>query len=141
VATGKLWLGIVLLLILVLFPILFVLAGALEGNFDAIMGGLTWQSFAFSVWEEFICVGMIIVLLVWFREKFNRQNALAKAMSDSTFTVYFIHAPVLIFLALALKDVDMYPLLKWALVSPVAIFLCFVIAYYLRRLPLLKHIF
>ena len=40
VATGKLWLGIVLVLILVVFPILFALSGALEGNMDAIMGGL-----------------------------------------------------------------------------------------------------
>ena len=141
VATGKLWFGIVLFLILVLFPIIFALGGALEGNTDAYAGGLTWQSFAYSTWEEFICVGMIIVLLVWFREKFNRQGSLAKAMSDSTFTVYFIHAPVLVFLALALKDVDLYPLLKWVLVSPVAIFLCFVIAYFLRRLPLLRKVF
>jgi surface polysaccharide O-acyltransferase-like enzyme len=141
VATGKLWLGIVLFLILVVFPILFVLGGALEGNTDPFTGGLTWQSFVLSVWEEFICVGMIIVLLVWFREKFNRQGAVAKAMSDSTFAVYFIHAPVLVFLALALKDFDLYPLLKWALVSPVAIALCFVIAYILRRLPLLRSIF
>jgi surface polysaccharide O-acyltransferase-like enzyme len=140
VATGKLWLGIVLFLILVLFPILFALSGALEGNTDAVTGGITWQSFAYSVWEEFICVGMIIILLVWFREKFNRQGALAKAMSDSTFAVYFIHAPVLVLLALALKDVDLYPLLKWVLVSPMAIFLCFVIAYFLRRLPLLRNI-
>jgi surface polysaccharide O-acyltransferase-like enzyme len=141
VATGKLWLGIVLLLIFVLFPILFALSGALEGNTDAVTGGLTWQSFGFSVWEEFICVGMIIILLVWFREKFNRQGALAKTMSDSTYTVYFIHAPVLVFLALALKSIYMYPLLKWVLVSPVAIFLCFVIAYFLRRLPLLRRVF
>jgi surface polysaccharide O-acyltransferase-like enzyme len=141
VATGKLWLGIVLFLILVLFPILFALGGALEGNTDAYAGGLTWQSFAYSTWEEFICVGMIIVLLVWFREKFNHQGTLVKAMSDSTFTVYFIHAPVLVFLALALKDFELYPLLKWALVSPVAIFLCFVIAYFLRRLPLLRKVF
>jgi glucan biosynthesis protein C len=141
VATGKLWLGIVLFLILVVFPIIFALSGALEGNTDAIVGGLTWQSFVFSVWEEFICVGMIIVLLVWFREKFNRQGAVAKAMSDNTFTVYFVHAPVLVFLALALKDIDLYPLLKWALVSPVAIALCFVIAYILRRLPVLRSIF
>jgi glucan biosynthesis protein C len=84
---------------------------------------------------------MIIVLLVWFREKFNRQGAVAKAMSDNTFTVYFVHAPVLVFLALALKDIDLYPLLKWALVSPVAIALCFVIAYILRRLPVLRSIF
>jgi hypothetical protein len=140
VATGKLWLGIVLVLILVLFPILFALSGALEGNTRAVMGGLTWQSFAYSVWEEFICVGMIIILLVWFRERFNHQGALAKAMSDSTFAVYFIHAPVLVFLALALKDVDLYPLFKWAIVSPVAISLCFAIAYILRRLPLLRKI-
>jgi surface polysaccharide O-acyltransferase-like enzyme len=140
VATGKYWLRIVLFLILILFPLLFVLAGALEGDTDAVMGGLTWQSFAFSTWEQFICVGMIIVLLVWFREKFNRQTTLAKAMSDSTFTVYFIHAPVLVFLALVLKDLDLYPLIKWVLVSPVAIFLCFTIAYFLRKLPLLRNI-
>jgi glucan biosynthesis protein C len=140
VATGKLWLGILLLLILVLFPVLFALSGALEGNTDAVSGGLTWQSFAFSVWEEFICVGMIIVLLVWFREKFNRQGAVAKAMSDNTFAVYFIHAPVLVFLALALRGVTLYPLLKFALVAPVAVALCFVLAYLLRLVPGLRRI-
>ena len=139
-SSGKVWLWVILFCILVLFPILFFLGGALDGNTTPFTGGLTWQSFALSVWEEFICVGMIIVLLVWFREKFNHQNSLAKAMSDSTFTVYFIHAPVLVLLALALQEIQMYPLLKWALVSPVAIFLCFVIAYFLRKLPLLRRI-
>ena len=140
VGTGKLWLGVVLFLVLVLFPILFALSGALEGNTDAVAGGLTWQSFSFSVWEEFICMGMIIFLLVWFREKFNRQGVLAKAMSDSAFAVYFVHALVLVFLALALKDFVLYPVLKWALVSPVAIILCFLIAQSLRGLPLLRKV-
>jgi surface polysaccharide O-acyltransferase-like enzyme len=141
VAVAKLWLRIVLVLILVLFPILFALSGALEGNTDAVAGGLTWQSLVFSTWEEFICVGFIIILLIWFRERFNRQGALAKAMSDSTFAVYFIHAPVLVFLALSLRTLSLYPLLKWVLVSPVAIALCFLIAYFLRRLPLLRRVF
>jgi fucose 4-O-acetylase-like acetyltransferase len=140
VAAAKWWLRIVLVLILVLFPILFALSGALEGNTDAVAGGSTWQSFAFSTWEEFICVGFIIILLVWFRERFNRQGALAKAMSDSTFAVYFIHAPVLVLLALSLKALSLYPLLKWVLVSPVAIVLCFVIAYLLKRLPLVRRV-
>jgi surface polysaccharide O-acyltransferase-like enzyme len=140
VRKGKLWLSIVLVLVLVLLPILFVLVGALEGNTDAVTGGLTWQSLVFAVWEEFVCVGMIIVLLVWFRERFNHQSALARAMSDSAFAVYFLHAPVLIFLALGLKSIRLYPLLKWALVSPVAIVLCFAIAYVLRRLPLVRKI-
>jgi surface polysaccharide O-acyltransferase-like enzyme len=140
VATGKLWLVTVLFLILVVFPIIFVLVGALEGNTDAVAGGLTWQSFIFSVWEELICVGMIIILLVWFRERFNRQGAVAKAMSDSTFAVYFIHAPVLVFLALALRGVTLYPLLKFALVAPAAVILCFAIAILLRKLPLVGRI-
>ena len=83
---------------------------------------------------------MIIILLVWFREKFNHQGAVAKAMSDSTFTVYFIHPLVLVFLALALKPIHIYPLLKWAQVSFLAIFVCFTIAYFLRKLPLLRKI-
>jgi surface polysaccharide O-acyltransferase-like enzyme len=140
VAAAKLWLRIVLFLILVLFPIFFALSGALEGNTDAVTGGLTWQSFAFSTWEEFICVGIIITLLVWFRERLSRQSAIAKAMSDSTFAVYFIHAPVLVVLALRLKALSLYPLLKWGLVSPLAIVLCFVIAYLLKRLPLIRRI-
>jgi hypothetical protein len=140
VAAAKLWLRIVLFLILVLFPIFFALSGALEGNTDPVAGGLTWQSLVFSTWEELICVGFVIILLVWFRERFNRQGALAKAMSDSTFAVYFIHAPVLVLLALRLKDLSLYPLLKWVLVSPMAIVLCFVIAYLLKQLPLVRRV-
>jgi glucan biosynthesis protein C len=138
--TGRVWLGIILFFVLVLLPLIFVLGGPLKGNTYALLGGVTWQSFAFSVWEEFVCVGAIIVLLIGFRERFDRQSALAKAMSDSTFTVYFIHAPVLVFLALALRGWDLYPLLKWALVSPVAILSCFLIAYLLRKVPLLRKI-
>jgi surface polysaccharide O-acyltransferase-like enzyme len=61
-------------------------------------------------------------------------------MSDSTFAVYFIHAPVLVLLALRLKDLSLYPLLKWVLVSPMAIVLCFVIAYLLKQLPLVRRV-
>jgi glucan biosynthesis protein C len=54
--------------------------------------------------------------------------------------VYFIHAPVLVFLALALRNVSLHPLIKWALVTPVAVSLCFVIAHFFRRLPLVRRI-
>jgi surface polysaccharide O-acyltransferase-like enzyme len=134
-AMGKLWFGIALFFIVVLFPIVFLLGGALEGNTDVFMGGLHWQSLAFAVWEEFVGIGIIIALYVLFRERFDRQGSLAKAMSDSSYAVYFIHAPVLVFLALALRGVRLYPLLKFALVAPVAVALCFVLAYLLRRLP------
>jgi hypothetical protein len=46
-----------------------------------------------------------------------------------------VQAPVLVFLALGLSGLDLPLLLKFALVSPVAVSLCFLIAYLLRKLP------
>ncbi len=138
-AKGKLWLRIAIFFIVVLFPIVFLLGGALEGDTSQFMGGIHWQSFAFAVWEQFVGVGMIIGLLVWFRERFIRQGAVAEEMAANSFAVYFIHAPVLVFLALALRGIQLYPLLKFALVAPVVVALCFLIAHYLRRLPLVRN--
>ena len=63
---------------MVLFPIVFALGGALEGNTDVFMGGLHWQSLAFAIWEEFVGVGIILALLVLFRERLDHQGRLAK---------------------------------------------------------------
>jgi peptidoglycan/LPS O-acetylase OafA/YrhL len=139
-AMGKVWLWILLGLIFVLFPVVLVLGGALEGNVDAYEGGLHWQSFAYSFAEQFICMGMIITLLVWFRRRFNQQGALAKALAASSYAAYVIHAPVLVFLALALRGLDLYLLLKFALVAPVAIVLCFLLGYLLRQIPLVNRV-
>ncbi|UCF61153.1 MAG: acyltransferase family protein [Anaerolineaceae bacterium] len=137
-AKGKVWLRVAIFFIVVLFPIVFLFGGALEGDTSQFMGGIYWQSFAFAVWEQYVGVGMIIGLLVWFRERYNRQSALAKDMAANSFAVYFIHAPVLVFLALALRGIQLYPLLKFALVAPVVVALCFLIAHYLRRLPIVR---
>jgi hypothetical protein len=137
---GKLWFGVAVFFILVLFPIVFLLGGALEGNTRPYMGGLTWQSFAFAIWEQFVGVGIILALLVFFRKRFDHQGALAKNLSACTYTVYFIHAPVLVFLALALRGFEAHPLLKFALVAPLAVALCFAISYLLKRLPLVRRV-
>jgi hypothetical protein len=139
-AMAKWWFVIALTFIVVLFPLVFVLGGALEGNTAPFMGGRHWQSFAYSVWEQFVCVGMVIALLVWFRNRFDRQDKLARAMSASTYAVYFIHAPVLVFLALALRGITLHPLLKFSLVAPVAVALCFLLAHTIRKLPLARNI-
>jgi surface polysaccharide O-acyltransferase-like enzyme len=139
-ATGKAWLGVAIICILVVLPILFVLGGALEGDTDPFLGGVHWQAFALSVWEQFVCMGMVIGLLVLFRERLNHQGKLAKDMAASAYTVFIIHAPVIVFLALALRGIDLHPLLKFVLVAPVALALCFVLAHYIRRIPLAREI-
>jgi len=139
-STGKVWLGIALILIVVVLPTIFVFGGALEGKTGPFLGGVQWQSFALSVWEAFVCMGMVVGLLVLFREKFNHQGRLAKDMAASAYTVFIIHAPVIIFLALALRGVILHPLLKYVLVAPVALALCFILAHYIRKLPLARDI-
>jgi len=121
---GKLWLGIAIICI-VLLPILFVAGGVMEGRVDLFRGGVQWQAIVTAFWEAFLCLGMVVGLLVWFRKRFNQQGALAKAMSASAYTVYIIHQPVLIFLGLALSGIRLPHLLKFALVAPVAVALSY----------------
>lgn len=135
---GKFWLKTTLIAIFFL-PVLFV-AGAPGGDPSAFFGGLHWQAFAYALWEQILCAAIIITLLVFFREKYNYQGRLLKAMSASAYTVYIIHAPVIVFLALSLRGVVMDPLLKFVLVAPLAVSLCFLLSNYIRKLPIARNI-
>ena len=136
---GKLWL-IIAIIFMVLFPVLFAAGGALEGNTVPFLGGVYWQAFAFALWENFLCMGMVIGLLVLFRKRLNHQGTLSKAISASAYTVYIIHAAMLVFLGLTLRGIKLPSLLKFVLVAPVAVVLCFLLAYFIRKLPLVRNI-
>ena len=135
---GRLWL-IVTAILLGLFPCLIYVGGVL-GDIQSFVGGLTWQSLSYAVWEQFVCVGMVTGLSCLFRKRCNTQGPLAKALSASVYTVYIIHEPVLIFLCLALKNITLYPLLKFIVVAPIALSLCFLLATGIRKLPLARKI-
>jgi len=136
---GKLWLSVAIVLILTL-PLLFVAGGGLAGDIRPFGGGLHWQSLAYSLWEQFLAIAVIVALLVLFRGKLNRQGKLTKAMSASAYTAYIIHAPVIILLALSIKNVTLSPLLKFTAASLIAVPLCFALGNLLRKLPLARNI-
>jgi hypothetical protein len=138
-AIGKFWFRIAIIFIVILLPALFVLGGA-SGDISPFMGGVHWQCFAYSFWEQFVGVAMIISLLVLFRNRFNRQGRVAKIMSASSYTAYIVHAPVLVLLTLAIRNITLYPLLKFALAGPIAILLCFALGNFIRQLPLARQI-
>lgn len=138
-AQGKLWLWVALVLV-PLFPAVAVAGGALEGDLTPFVGGLHWQSLAYSIWEQFMCVAMVVTLLVWFRNRFDRQGRLARAMSTAAYAVYVFHAPVIVLLALALSGIRLDLGLKFVLVAPVAVALCFLTGYYVKKLPLARGI-
>ncbi len=92
------------------------------------------------MWEQILCVAIIITLLAFFREKYNDQGTFLRSMSKSAYTVYIIHAPVLVFLALSLRGVILDPLIKFVLVAPLAIGLCFLLGNCIRKLPIARNI-
>ena len=132
-AQGKLWLGIAIALILLYVP-LGLIGGGLESD-RPFRGGLYWQAMAFALWESFLCVGMCIGLIYLFRRNWNRQGRLAKFLSPNAYIAYIIHAQVITATALVLRNVDLYPLLKFGLAVAIAVPLSFVIGNLIRKLP------
>jgi len=130
--TGKLWFRVSVVLIM-LFPFLLELY-MITGNPTRYYGGFYWQAFMYALWEQFIGIAIIIALLSIFREKYNTQGRLLEAMSRNAYTVYIIHAPIIVFLALSLQGITMNPLLKFVFVAPLAVAICFLIGNYIRKI-------
>jgi glucan biosynthesis protein C len=129
----KVW-SLVAILCIAILPAILVSSGSAEG-FGPFLGGLTWQSAFLSTWEAVYCISMAILMLSLFRARFDLQGSLARFLSRNAYTVYIIHPVVIIPLAYLLRGVTLDPLLKFALVSTVAVALCFLCAQLIRRIP------
>jgi glucan biosynthesis protein C len=137
---GKRWLigGIILGLLVWL---VLIIAADISGTKDALNGGFTWQSAGYSVWESFVVVAMSIGLIALFREKFNRQSKLVKALSDNAFAVYMFHPPIIVAACLLLRPVALPPIVKWLMLCIICVPICFLVVHFvIRRIPLLKKV-
>jgi glucan biosynthesis protein C len=133
-AMGKRWLVVAIVLV-VLFVPMALAGGALELGTEPFKGGWHWQALAYAMWESFVCVGMCIGLTYLFRRYGNQQGRVAKFLSPNAYTAYIIHAPIIVFTALALRNVEVYPLLKFGLAALIALPLCFMLSNLIRKLP------
>ena len=137
---GRFWPCIAIALVIIVFPALFTLGGATKGNITPFIGGLHWQCFGYALWEQVTGVAIIIALLVMSRKHLNHQGNLGRAASDSAYTAYIIHGPVIILVALAIRGITLQPLLKFTLAVLISVPLCFGLSNVIRRLPLAKKI-
>ena len=104
------------------------------------MGGIEWQSFTYSLWEQFMCVAMVVTLVVWFRKRFNNQNTLGRALSSGAYATYVLHIVVIVLLALALRGIQMDMALKFLWVAPIAVTISFLVGYLIKKLPIARNI-
>jgi len=139
-AMGRLWLCTAVVMIVIVAPVLLILGGAIKGNIAPFLGGLHWQCFGYTLWEQLTGVALIIGLPALFRKRLNRQGRPARAMAGSVYTAYIIHAPVVVLLTIAIRNISLYPLLKFAFAVLTAVPLCFALANVIRKLPLARRI-
>jgi len=125
----------------ILFWPLFLFFGRDSGfSIEMLAGGLNWQSFIYSFWEAVLSISLSICIIYLFRHRFNHQTKFTKRLSKSTYTVFIIHAIIIVVLSYLLRDLVLHPLLKFTLVALVGIPLCFLVSFYITRVPFLKRI-
>ena len=130
---GRRWLGAALVLT-VLFPVLVLLNGATADN-TPFLGGWHWQSAFWSVTETLLGIAWSLGLIYLFRRFADRTSKLGAFLVANAYGAYLIHEPVIVFMALGLISVSLYPLLKFGIVALLGISLCFMLGWLLRRLP------
>jgi glucan biosynthesis protein C len=104
------------------------------------VGGGSWQSAVYALWDSTFSVGISLALIVFFRRFFNRQGRLGQFLSRHAFTVYIIHPPILVLLAIALRHLQLQHLLKFGLLAIIAVPVCFAAAFLVRKIPLASRV-
>jgi len=132
-ATGRRWLAVGVLLILIFPPLAFA-TGAATDNLP-FKGGWHWQALVSALWDSFLCLSLCIGLIYAFRRRANRQGRLSRYLTANAYTAYLIHEPIITAAALAAQTVMLYPLFKFGLAALVAVPLCFALSSLIRRLP------
>jgi len=112
---------------------IMLLGGFIEGKDYLYFGGMYWQSLAYTLWESFYCIAMVLGLTVIFRDKLSKRNNITQFMSDNAFGVYVFHTPVLVLLTVLFRSVLLPPLLKALVVICLAIPLSFLTSHFIRK--------
>ncbi len=136
---GIRWFIFAQFLILIVLPASLYFGGQNAG-IEIFLGGGTWQSFFWAIWEQVNGFAMIIGLLGIAKKYFNAQGSFATQLSNSAYGVYIIHPPIIVGIAAIFLGWDINQLPKFVLLAPVAIFSCFALAWILKQIPGVKNV-
>jgi peptidoglycan/LPS O-acetylase OafA/YrhL len=112
-----------------------VWAGILQGRPIDFNGGLGLPAVVYAFWEPLVAWGIIALLLVVFRKRFDAPSRHWQAWGAQAYCAFIVHAPVLVGLSVALAPWQAPPLLKFAAVGLGSTALSFAVAAMLLRVP------
>jgi glucan biosynthesis protein C len=137
-STGAAGFAAAIVAAVLLFPLaisghMFSVAFAEPARF---VGNGHWQSAVYALWDSTTAVGLCLGFTVLFRRAFNGSGRFGRFLSQHSYTVYIIHSPIIVYLAFAMRGIDLPNLLKFGLAAVVVVPTCFAVAYIVRKMPL-----
>jgi glucans biosynthesis protein C len=129
------------LVVVICLPLWFGFVMAAGYTVEEVMGGGTWVSFAYAAWESIACLSISIWILFFFKSRFNTQNRLAKTMSLNAYTVYIIHAPVIMVVMAFFLAIGIPSFVKFIIVVSIGVPLCLLASHFIfRKIPFSKKV-
>jgi len=124
-------------LIVALLSIILFLIGmsARLGSGSAFIGGGTFQSGVYALFDSLFAVGWSLFLITFFRRRFDRKMIFGSELMKSSFAVYVIHCPIIVLMAVLLQNLHIMQLAKFGLMAVICVPICFAAAYLIRRIP------
>lgn len=138
---AKKWMWVSLGMIFILFPLIFFLGGAQSGDIKPFFGGFTWHSLAFSLWEQITGIAIMVTLMGILKVKWNQQSKLSASLSGSAYAVYVFHPPVIVWISILFVNWDAMHLVKFLVITPIALVATYGVALLIKQIPILKKIF
>ena len=100
----------------------------------------TTFALVYPAWEALLCVGMCIGLTVLFREALTFQGRLGAFLARNQFGAYVLQELVILPIQFGFLMLQLPPLVKFAVVSMLAVPLIFLLSSLLRRSPLVRAV-
>lgn len=125
----------------------FVLAGIVlvggpppENGPNLYVGGWNTRALALAAWEQFAGLGLALGSLGWFLRRWNNTGRFAAWLSERSFAVYMLHAPVLVALTPLIRPAVFNPFAGAVLLTVVGVIVSYLVADLAKRLPGLRQI-
>ena len=126
--------------LLLFFPIFLLIEKTTSMSQDWFTSGFHWQQLLFAVWEQLMGFSIIVALLCYGKQLWNKSSTLLTKLSRYAFAVYIFHPLVIISLSLALRNWAVDPAIKFLLVAPLAVAGSFLLASVIVLIPGVKKI-
>lgn len=124
----------VALVVLPILPILYLLGHKVPALREPVLG------YVYAFWEPLVAWGVILKLLWEFQRRFIVLNGIWQPLARRAYAIFIIHPIVVVAVALAWRGVPAPALVKFVVTGTVSCAVCFIVAGWLLRIPLIRKI-